>query len=159
MRIGVVSDSHGHMQSLRTAVREMADIDMLLHVGDHYLDAIRLEQELDIPVYAVTGNCDWESTGPAEEIIEIEGKRILLTHGHNQGVKNGYTRLLDRLSKEDYDVIIFGHTHIPEVLKEGNRYLFNPGSVAKPRIDRAKTYGVIEIQKDRLFLYIKELSG
>lgn len=158
MRIGVVSDSHGRLDFLRDAVREMEDIDVLLHAGDYRKDAMMLSQELNIPVYAVVGNCDWFAPGPEEEIIEIEGRKILLTHGHQYGVKSGNEELIHKLKREGFDLVVYGHTHKAEVVPVGNAYLLNPGSIAKPRQGTARTYGIIEFRDRGLWVYIKEAS-
>ncbi|ADG83402.1 phosphodiesterase, family [Thermincola ferriacetica] len=159
MRIGVVSDSHGRMDFLRDAVKEMREIDLLLHAGDHYKDALDLAKELTIPVYAVAGNCDWHVNGPDEEVIEVAGRKILLTHGHSYNVKSGNDRLIEKIKKGNYDLIVYGHTHIPEVLPVGSAFIFNPGSIAKPRRGNTRTYGIVELKNYGLQPYIKEISG
>ncbi len=159
MRIGVVSDSHGAMDCLRAAVKEMQEIDMLLHAGDHYKDALQIQKELKIPVYAVVGNCDWHATGPEEELIDAGGKKILLVHGHQYSVKGGNEMLIEKMKKDNLDLMVYGHTHIAEVVPVGNGYIVNPGSVARPRHGKSRTYGILELKSFGLQPYIREISG
>ncbi|MFZ5641049.1 MAG: metallophosphoesterase family protein [Bacillota bacterium] len=159
MRIGVVSDSHGRMQCLREAVGKMGPVDLILHAGDFYEDARRLQKETGLKVVAVTGNCDWQVHGPAEEVVEAEGCRILLTHGHMYQVKYGYEKLTEKFKTSDYHMIVFGHTHIAEILPVNGGYLFNPGSVSRSRLGGPPTYGIIEVKKQGPVPYIHELSG
>lgn len=157
MRIGVVSDSHGRMQCLREAVEKMGPVDLLLHAGDFYEDALRLQREIGLRVVAVVGNCDWQAKGPAEETLEVGGYKILLTHGHQYHVKNGYDRLMEKFRNSDYHIIVFGHTHIAEILPVNGGCLFNPGSVSRSRLGGPTTYGVIELKKEGPAPYIHEL--
>jgi putative phosphoesterase len=159
MRIGVVSDSHGRIQCLRDAVEKMGPVDLLLHAGDFYEDARRLQQETGLKVVAVTGNCDCQAKGPAEEVIETGGYRILLTHGHMYQVKSGYEKLIRKFKNSDYQMIVFGHTHIAEIMPVNGGYLFNPGSVSRSRLGGPPTYGIIELKKQGPVPYIHELSG
>ncbi|MFN8594991.1 MAG: metallophosphoesterase family protein [Anaerolineae bacterium] len=79
------------------------------------------------PVQAVAGNADLFGHGlPLTRLIEIEGKRIGLVHGHGGWAKYLAGKVCDRLGyREEYyvnivvesfghvDAIVFGHTHRP----------------------------------------------
>ena len=145
MRIGVLSDTHGDLEIARLALAKMGKVDLLLHAGDHYRDALALAKT--VPVHAVVGNCDWELSEPAEVVIEAGGKKIWLTHGHKYGVKYSYNKLLAQAVKNKADIVVYGHTHIPVSEFREGVLLFNPGSVARPRGKRGATYGIIEIQQ------------
>lgn len=94
-------------------------------------------------LYSVQGNCDWLCAHLAltERICELDGFRILATHGHAYNVKSGLGALISRAAKADADVVLFGHTHQPllETIPAGSVigdrtlehpiYLFNPGSI------------------------------
>jgi len=56
MRIGVVSDSHGKAEFLRKALEQMGHIDMLIHAGDHYRDALSIAKQTGLKVTAVAGS-------------------------------------------------------------------------------------------------------
>ncbi len=158
MRIGVVSDTHGKAEFFRKALEQMGKIDLLIHAGDHYRDAIGISNELGIKVVAVVGNCDWHVQGPQEEELEVEGFRILVTHGHLYGVKTDNTRLAERLKKGKYNLIIYGHSHVPEITSLPGGFLFNPGSVSSPRQGSSRSFGIVEIGKNGLVPYIHQLK-
>ena len=80
---------------------------------------------------------------PAEMIIEAEGKKIFLTHGHLYSVKSqsDYHSLTERAIALGCDCAVFGHTHQEVHTKTDKLTLLNPGS-----IKHSHTYGVIEIE-------------
>ena len=95
MRVIVCSDSHGSFEPLQRAAK-MFEADLVIHLGDHASDAARLSREIEIPVEYVRGNCD--ATGaPEEKLLNLEGKKILITHGHRYHVKSGITELALRM--------------------------------------------------------------
>jgi putative phosphoesterase len=158
MRIGVVSDTHGKPECFRWALEQMGEIDLLIHAGDHYQDAINMGKEKGIRIIAVTGNCDWLATGPAEEEIEIMGYHILVTHGHTYGVKANNFKLAEKLKHEKYNLIICGHSHVPEITCLSGGYLLNPGSPSLPRRGSYHSFGIVEIGVDGIVPYIYELK-
>lgn len=157
MRIGVVSDTHGKPEFLRKALEQMGHIDMLIHAGDHYRDALSISKQTGLRVTAVVGNCDWDVVGPLEKVLEVEDRRILVVHGHLYGVKSGHEKLAQLLREGCYDLIIYGHSHMPEITPLPQGYLMNPGSLSSPRRGSKRSYGIVEIDKRRLVPYIYEL--
>lgn len=131
-RIGVLGDTHGDW---RHAVPALAALraNRLLHTGDYYGDAQQIARALKLEVNAVVGNCDFLAKGPKEEILEIAGKRIFLTHGHAYGVKKGLLNLYYRGKEVGADLVAFGHTHNWTLEKMENLLLLNPGSPSRPR--------------------------
>ena len=132
--IGVMSDSHDNMTQIRKAVALYKDAgcDLVLHAGDLVAPfAARELAALGCPVKAVFGNCDGEKQGlemTLEEFGEIQdaplffahgGCKILLVHYH-------FSVATYALSGK-YDVVIFGHTHKPDIRREGKTLLLNPG--------------------------------
>ena len=78
-------------------------------------------------------------------ICEWEGVRVLLTHGHGQGVSFGTEQLARVARQNGCTIALHGHTHIPawERFGEDNLYL-NPGSVSIPKEGSAHSYMVLE---------------
>lgn len=150
MRVGVISDTHGAVNETALAVRQMGNIDALIHAGDFYVDALVLKSELKVPVYAVAGNCDYPSGGPDELTITLDGHRLLITHGHLHRVKYGLQMLLYKARGVEAEAVVFGHTHVPLNLTENNILLFNPGSPANPSPGHIGGYGILEIDKQRI---------
>lgn len=157
MRVGILSDSHGNLKRAEQAVRRMGQPDLLLHAGDHYEDALLLADSCGVEVRAVAGNCDRFAPGPVEELLEIEGYRIYLTHGHLYGVKLGLKRLTGRAGEVGASIVIYGHTHAPlKKLINGVLYL-NPGSIAWPRLPGRYTFAVLEFRRSGYSAEIYEL--
>ena len=117
MKLFVIGDTHGRLAKVRDIWPKLKDIDLIVHTGDHFSDAEKLEAEFHVPVVAVGGNCD--SSGPARQIIETEAGRILLTHGHREGVKYDLNTLRYACLEADCIAAIFGHTHQSLIPEEG----------------------------------------
>ena len=146
-RVIVISDTHKCIEPCISMIKNICDIDLIIHAGDHWSDARELENYFpDIPIKYVRGNCDF-SLAPIEEIVELEGKKIFVTHGHMYNVKSEpdrYDTIRKRGEELGADVVVFGHTHIPCNLNLGNITLLNPGSVKYTR-----NFGVIEIENGK----------
>ncbi|MFR9255360.1 MAG: metallophosphoesterase family protein [Merdibacter sp.] len=77
-RILLISDSHGEQARVRRIRRMHASMDVCIHLGDIGFDPKRLRG-----FYIVQGNHDPASYGlMQQQILELEGCRILLLHGH-----------------------------------------------------------------------------
>jgi len=147
MRIGVISDTHGDRASINQAVKVVPNADLWLHAGDYSQDAVYLAGLVTVPVFAAKGNCDGQTSAKVDEFIEVAGKKIWLTHGHRYSVKQGAGDLIEWGRQYEVDIIIYGHTHIPDQLWHEGLLIFNPGSAAEPRAGFG-TCGVIEIAND-----------
>ncbi len=132
--IGIMSDSHDNLHAVKKAVRYFQDMKcgLVIHAGDFVAPFTARELSLlSCPVKSVFGNCDGEKKGlekalhPFGEIKKApfvfahEGKEILITHVPFSIKKFAATGR--------YDVIIFGHTHTPEVERMNGSLLINPG--------------------------------
>ena len=147
MKILVCSDSHGNLDNLVRAVEREAP-DRIYHLGDGWRDAQRLHAQFpDIPLEQVPGNCDWSVQSPAELLLTVRGKRILLCHGHTYGVKQSLLTAGYAAEEQDLDLFLFGHTHKPLVDRRGKTWFFNPGSIGDPL---RPSYGVVTLDGDRL---------
>lgn len=156
LRIAVVGDTHARIE---TAKRELLNTnpDYMLFTGDFYADAVRLAHHLDVPYYAVTGNCDASNAGPAEQLLELGGKRFYMVHGHQYGVKLGLQSLYYRGKEKEADAVLFGHTHVPCCELVDNLWMMNPGSPSRPRMGGKGTYGLIDINDNQLIARIIEI--
>lgn len=143
-RILVLSDSHGNVNNMIYAVKE-TDPDMIIHLGDCWTDAARLKTKFPhIPMEQVPGNCDC-SQEFEERILIIEGKHILICHGHTLNVKANYMSLQYAAEEREVDAALFGHTHrVFYATHNGVTYL-NPGSIGSPPYGVPPSYAVLEI--------------
>lgn len=142
MRILVVSDTHGDLYTLQKAVMRQPAAEVVIHCGDGEEQAQWIKDNFkDKMVIAVKGNCDWGSKLNAIEEITIEGKKILVTHGHLFNAKFTLQNLYYEAKDKKADILCFGHTHIPTEIYEDGIYMFNPGSCCGYNA----TYGYIDI--------------
>lgn len=132
MKILVLSDSHGNIDNMAQAV-ERESPDLLLHLGDCWRDAERLHERFpSLPLHQVPGNCDFRSTEPAERLLLLEDKRVLLCHGHTYSVKQSLLTAGYAAEEQALDAFLFGHTHRPLVDRRGRTLFLNPGSIGDP---------------------------
>lgn len=148
MRVIVFSDSHGHLDNAMQALKAAGPLDLIIHAGDFYRDALRLPAATKLPVKAVTGNCDLYDQGPQELVFELAGHRILLVHGHEFSSRYRYQKLASQAAEKSADTVVFGHSHTAGFIRENGVLLFNPGSISRPRDHDRPSYGILEIDED-----------
>ena len=147
MKILVLSDSHGNLDNMVQAV-ERESPRMILHLGDCWRDGERLHDRFpEIPFHQVPGNCDFRSQEPAERLLFIRDKRVLICHGHTYGVKQSLLPAGYAAEEQNLDLFLFGHTHRPLVDMRRKTLFLNPGSIG----DYARPfYGLIILESSRL---------
>ncbi|MEN8079220.1 metallophosphoesterase [Clostridioides difficile] len=158
MLIAVISDSHGNKSSISKIKKKISIAQVLLFLGDGENDLKEITEDFNGEVYAVRGNCDFKGIYPEERIIEIQGKKIFMCHGHRYGVKHGYNSIFYRGKEVGADIVLFGHSHLPIIEEHDGLILMNPGSISHGmgRVD--KTLGYIDLSdKNCPITYIKEL--
>lgn len=149
MKILVLSDTHGKTEIFPRIKEQVNDIDLVIHLGDNTKDVQQLKEEFLTDVYNVKGNCDYmDDITPEEKVINIYGKKIFLTHGHNYGVYESLNNIYYRAKELDVDIVLFGHSHIPISVNHEDILLFNPGSTALPRGGSKRSFGIIEIESN-----------
>lgn len=147
MKILVLSDSHGNLVNMIRAVEQAAPR-MIYHLGDCWRDGEKLHTLFpEIPFEQVPGNCDFRPSEPAERLLFVEDKRILICHGHTYGVKQSLLSAGYAAEEQNLDLFLFGHTHRPLVDMQGKTLFLNPGSIGDYR---HPFYGIITIQNGRL---------
>ncbi|MGE5589899.1 MAG: metallophosphoesterase family protein [Bacillota bacterium] len=161
MRVGIIGDTHGDLRTARLLLSRLGDIEVLLHTGDYYDDAMQMAcwPELrGIPVYAVMGNGDYAVNGPRQVVVHLAGRKVLLVHGHQHDVKRGMTRLAHDAGKVSPDVVVFGHTHVAGIFREQGLLLVNPGSPSLPRRRACGSGAVLDIQPDGIVPQLIDLA-
>lgn len=152
MKILIISDTHGDINKAEEAIRSNSDIDLIIHLGDYFRDAQKLSDLFpNIPIEYIYGNSDFMIEDvPAEKLLEICGKRIFITHGHRYSVKWDYDKLYRKAEEIEADVLLFGHTHVPELIEKGRYCVLNPGSTSDPREDANESYAIIDIDDGKI---------
>ena len=149
MKLLVVSDSHGRDDDVKGVMEQVKDFDMLIHCGDVEGGEDYIRALTDKPVIMVAGNNDFRSDLPSQELIEVEGYRIFIAHGHQFYVNFGVGNLEEFCRNNDIQVAMFGHTHKPYLQIEDDLTILNPGSISYPRqYDRKQTFLIMEIDSN-----------
>lgn len=169
MKIIVISDTHGRADNVDTVINMHKNADVLLFLGDGLRDMFGREHLHRGGVFAaVKGNCDEVSLFntsdiPDEHLINLGEYTVLMMHGHKYGVKYGTEAAVERAAMLGADLLLYGHTHVPEeryipdgarvggVVLEKPLRVFNPGSLGAPR-DRYPSYGLIDTKGKNILL-------
>lgn len=141
MLLGVVSDTHSHVEFTQDAVRMFTslEVDVVVHCGDIGSVSI-IPLFPGLPTHFVLGNVDWNVEEFRKAIaragqtfhgrfgkLEVAGRRIALLHGDDEHL------LRDTIQHEDVDVVCYGHTHMAEDHLENGKLVVNPGAVWRSR--------------------------
>ena len=158
MKILIVSDTHGYDDNFEKALMKEAPVDMLIHCGDIEGSEDYYEALCECPVYMVRGNNDFWSDLPSEVVFEVCGHRIMVTHGHYYGVSWDREKLMETALAKMADIVMYGHTHMPELFEEDGLTVLNPGSLSLPRQKgRKPTYMVMEIDEKNKINFLKKV--
>ena len=152
LRVLVISDTHGDAGIISRALEICRDVDAAIHLGDIVSDAKELVRLMgDKPCFFVRGNCDPYSAAEDELLITIGGVKMLLVHGHEDGVKYDLMRLYYHAMEHEAAVALYGHTHVSDIDRVGSCWLVNPGSASRPRMGRPKTCALLEIRDGKVY--------
>jgi uncharacterized protein len=136
MRLGIVSDTHGHVPYAADAVRMLEEfaVDAVLHCGDVGSgEIVRLFAKW--PAHFVLGNVDHGPTvraaaarcgatfhGPFAS-LSLEGRQIAMLHGDDG------RRLTETIEGGRYALVCHGHTHVASRKVVGSTVVLNPGAL------------------------------
>ncbi|MCX5712884.1 MAG: metallophosphoesterase [Candidatus Omnitrophica bacterium] len=130
MKIGILSDSHDNLIKVDHAIKffNKHKVGFVFHAGDFVAPFTVLKmKELETNWAGVYGNNDGEKNGlfvasegrikDGPRKMELEGKKIILTHE------------LFKVAPEveEAEIIIYGHSHKPEIKTINSKLLINPG--------------------------------
>lgn len=154
MKVLIVSDTHRQNDNYFRVLEKVGKVDMVIHCGDAEGSEYTLQQAAECPLHIVAGNNDFFSDLPRELDLEIEGKKVLVTHGHYYYVSNGIERLQEEGLSGGYDIVMYGHTHKPLIKHGKGITILNPGSLSYPRQEgRRPSYMILEVDSKGEFLY------
>ncbi|REJ67366.1 MAG: YfcE family phosphodiesterase [Planctomycetota bacterium] len=137
MLLGVVSDSHGHVQMTSEAIDMLTalEVEHVIHCGDIGSEAIIPLFE-PWPTQFVLGNVDYHEEPLARAIeqtgqtfcgrfgtLELAGRRIAFLHGDDT------RRLGETIESGEWDLVCSGHTHVAAVEQYGRTLALNPGAI------------------------------
>lgn len=130
MRIGVLSDTHDRLDTLRRALDlfQQRGVSVLFHPGDVVAPfTAKLLAAFPGTVHITYGNNDGERRGlkallpqiqDGPQFVELAGRRILLHHALEWCVPAELARA---------DVVLTGHTHEAAFENRDGKLLLNPG--------------------------------
>ena len=160
MKYLIISDIHGSIKSLEIVLKHYQEMhcDQLLLLGDllNYgprnglpegLDPQAVAQRLNAmsdQVMAVRGNCDSEVDQMLLDfpilsdymLLCDNGKKLFLTHGHLYNEQ--------QMPKGHFDAVVYGHTHLWKLERQGDTVICNTGSPTFPKGGNVGTFGVME---------------
>lgn len=130
MRILVVSDTHGDIRNFEEVLRKHRDAEVVIHCGDGADETQEMKKLFPERMFiCVRGNCDFCCEYPNIEVINIEGYKLFITHGHIYNVKSSLLNLSMATREAGAQMAIFGHTHVPLESYDDGVYFLNPGSL------------------------------
>ena len=141
MKIGVISDTHGHLDPRVEKI--FAGVDHILHAGDIGYASIILELQCVAPVTAVLGNCDSDIGFRLTETVRLAGKTFLIHHIVNP--RDPSETVTHRIAKDRPDVIVFGHTHKRFAETQNGILYFNPGYSGKPKSGAERSVAILHL--------------
>lgn len=168
MKLGLVSDTHGAIENLRRAGRELAahwQVDMIVHLGDEWEDFDVLR---DLPVkkiIRVPGIYCQQYLDPdiSNRVLEnIEGCRVLFTHTDkiNKNDLPGDPDPEELAAGQKVDVICYGHTHIPVIRRENHVAWLNPGHLKnQDKKGYPPSFAVLEIKGSHLKMWLIDFNS
>jgi uncharacterized protein len=140
MLIGVMSDTHDNIVQTKKAVERFnrEGVEQVLHAGD-FVSPFMIDtlKGLTAPLTGVFGNNDGDrrllekksADIPSMKIegtfarIDAGGMRIALLHGNDRELRETLAAC------GSLDLLVYGHTHRPEVRQAGSLLIVNPGEV------------------------------
>ncbi len=149
-RLGVISDTHGHVFNTKRAADVFArcDVEAVLHCGDIGSPVIPglLAQW---PTHYVLGNVDMDGAALRDAIAAAGGtchgrlggltigeRQVAWLHGDDQ------QQLSTLIRSGQWDLICFGHTHQASQIQQGKTMLLNPGALVRAW---PKTVAVVDL--------------
>ncbi len=132
MKLGIISDTHDNVPMIKKAVEvfNRVDVDVVLHAGD-YVSPFSLIPlfSLECDFLGVWGNNDGDKIA-LHRVAQgkIENSPYLESYGQKKILLGHHFETLEALIlSQEFHFIIYGHTHQPEIRKEGKTLIVNPG--------------------------------
>lgn len=129
--IVVMSDSHGDREIVQAIKEHWQDkADLIFHNGDSELE---VDDSVWHGIQVVAGNMDFLAGYPDQQRVELDGYKIIQTHGHLQNINFTMDKLAYWAQEEEASICLYGHLHVPAAYQEDGILYVNPGSVSQPR--------------------------
>ena len=142
MRVGVVSDTHGLLRPEVPGL--LAGCDVILHAGDVGSEEVLARLGEVAPVTAVRGNVDVDGApGRLPEAVEgdLDGLAFRMAHLRDDALAAATDALR---------LVVFGHSHRPEIGWHGECLLLNPGACGRRRFALPLTVARLTVADGRI---------
>lgn len=136
MKIGIMSDSHDHFKNIQKSLQIFRDksVAYILHLGD-YVNPNSVRAFQGIKLIGIFGNNDGDKFRLIAAFNEIggeikgdfyefeeDGLKFACYHGTELQVKDAL------INCQQYDVVLYGHTHQCKDIIVGKTLALNPGT-------------------------------
>ena len=147
MIIGLISDSHGNIEYVKTIGRyfkDKAGVNLIVHLGDECDDADAING-LGIDIIKIPDVCSnyyHDPEIPNIIIKDIEGAKVLMTHS---------PQIPPECLSKDSKAVFYGHTHIARIEDKKGTLWVNPGHLRE--IDKrgnSASFAVVDINGGKL---------
>lgn len=171
-RLGVVADTHvsdrvGALHPDIIPTFKENQVELIIHAGDISSLDVLTELEKVAPVVATKGNRDyWHLNNlPEQTIINVNNNHILINHGQGNWISYFFDKLplllfgynIKRFQKkflkneQEFDIVIFGHSHVAENQWINGKLYFNPGCAYDSGFDRqGPSIGLLELSNHKV---------
>ncbi len=141
MRVGVLSDTHGLLRPV--VLDRLAGCECILHAGDVGDPEILRRLSAVAPVEAVRGNMDLRELAQLPEEIagDLAGLPFRMAHRREEATTGDLSR---------FRLVVFGHSHRPELEWRRECLLLNPGACGHRRFRLPLTLAILTILEGRI---------
>ncbi len=143
MKLLVFSDVHRHRTRLEGILQAHQNADMIISLGDAEVKSAYLQAR---DIVAIKGNHPFDSGVTLEHMLTVEGKKIMLTHGHKHKVRKGIEKVFFAAKLKGATIVLYGHTHVASHHHVEGIHLINPGAVSTSRNHNPESYATITFE-------------
>lgn len=170
MKLLIISDIHGSLYYAKMIpeIFEKEKANKIILLGDLYyhgprnplpkdynpMEVAKILNNLKDNLEVTKGNCDAEVDEMISEfdfknylLTDINGKRIYFTHGHKNNI--------NKLPKEKFDIMMYGHFHEGFIEEKEGLIFANPGSITLPKNNTYNSYLILDEKR----LILKDIYG
>lgn len=147
MKLLILSDTHRITYKLEELLESYSNqVDYFVHLGDYANDLLKYQSKY--PKLKMIGIPGAFENGDVFTTLEINGARLLFTHGHTLDVKSNMLRIVHYALEQNVDACFFGHTHVSVVFEESGVLFINPGSLCSPKGGTQTGYAMVTVSPE-----------
>lgn len=148
-RLILISDTHqtNGFDLPAELLAAIQSADMIIHAGDiASMDAYERLKAMK-PMVAAKGNMDQfpvKRILPDLASVEVHGHKIGVVHGtgSRRGIVDRVAQAVDGMG---FEMVVFGHSHYPEIVGRSGTLFVNPGSPVDSRFAPYTSYAIVEV--------------